>query len=493
MFAWIEVELCLVKVLELAGCQLIRLHILKTDSRKSTIANYDSLLRSMTVINWYDYFEPAAFRAKAEAAVRGARSLEELLAFRVGAVRVGGHAVSTARHRLRAGTLDLRDETIRMRLIDCFAASMAAAAAVERFVQECRPSLILTWDTAYTPRGEILDICGQAGIPVIRWYTAHKSSALMLKRYTSANRDHDINSLSDASWRFAREMDWSPDRSEELKRELSIGYVRRDWYNDVGSQINKRLLDIDAVRNRLGLDPLRKTAIIFPHIAWDASFGRGEDLFASYDEWLIETVRAACANEELQWVVRIHPGHPGKRVDSWRKADEEDTLRMRFGRLPKHVSLVPAHSDISTLSLFPVMDYCLTVRGTVGLEAACRGIPILTGGTGRYDRKGFTVDSATPRQYLERIARLQDISRLSPAQVELAERFAYGLFMLRPLPLSSIAMVYDKELSLRKLSNPVEINLRNRKDWEEAPDLRAFVDWATKSDDEDFLLRPDAN
>ena len=90
--------------------------------------------------------------------------------------------------------------------------------------------------------------------------------------------------------------------------------------------------------------------------------------------------------------------------------DEEETLRMRFGQLPKHVSLVPARSDISTLSLFPVMDYCLTVRGTVGLEAACRGIPVLTGGTGRYDRKGFTVDSATPRQYLERIARLQDIS-----------------------------------------------------------------------------------
>ena len=315
----------------------------------------------------------------------------------------------------------------------------------------------------------------------------------MLKRYTSTNRDHDINSLSDASWRLVRKMHWSADRSEKLKREMSTGYVRRDWYNDVGSQINKRLLDIDAVRNRLGLDPLRKTAFIFPHIAYDASFGRGGDLFASYDEWLIETVKAACANEELQWVVRIYPGHAFKRVDRRRKNDEEDTLRMRFGRLPKHVLLVPARSGISTLSLFPVMDYCLTVRGTVGLEAACRGIPVLTGGTGRYDRKGFTIDSATSQQYLARMARLQDISPLSLAQVELAERFAYGLFLLRPLPLSSIAVVYDKGLSVQQLSNPVEINLRNRQDWEEATDLSAFANWATKSDDEDFLLQPDAS
>ena len=216
-----------------------------------------------------------------------------------------------------------------MRLIDCLAASKAAAAAVERLIRELRPSLVLTEDTAYTPRGEILDICGQEGIPVIRWYTAHKASALMLKRYTSANRDHDINSLSDASWRFVREMDWSAHCREELNRELSIGYSRKDWYNEDGAQFNKRLLDIDAVRDRLGLDPLRKTAIIFPHMGWDASFGRGEDLFASYDEWLVETVQAACANEELQWIVRIHPGHAGKHWTAGGKSDEEETLRMR--------------------------------------------------------------------------------------------------------------------------------------------------------------------
>jgi hypothetical protein len=489
----IEVELCLVKALELAGWQSMPLLIEAKSTENKGLAAYYSLLNATAVHSWDDYIELAAFRDEAETVVRGARSLDELLKFRVGAVRVGGHAVSTARRRLGAGTLDLREETICIRLIDCFAASMASAAAIERLVRELRPGLVLAEDTAYTPRGEVLDTCAKMGIPLIRWYTAHKTSALMLKRYTSANRDHDINSLSDASWRLARGMDWSVDRSEKLKRELTVGYTRKDWYNEDGAQFNKRQLDNDAVRNRLGLDPLRKTAIIFPHIAYDASFGRGEDLFANYDEWLIETVQAACANEELQWVVRVHPGHPGKHWKGLRMPDEEDKLRKRFGRLPKHVSVVSARSDISTLSLFPVMDYCLTVRGTVGLEAACRGIPVLTGGTGRYDGKGFTVDSKTPRQYLERIAQLQDIPRLSAVQVELAERFAYGLLLLRPLPLSSIAVVYDKESTIENLSNPVAINLRIREDWEEAPDLRAFVNWATKSDDEDFLLRPDAD
>jgi len=52
--------------------------------------------------------------------------------------------------------------------------------------------------------------------------------------------------------------------------------------------------------------------------------------------------------------------------------------------------------------------------------------------------------------------------------------------------------VYDKKTTRENLSNPIELNLRNRKDWEEAPDLKAFVNWAAKLDDEDFLLWPDA-
>jgi hypothetical protein len=187
----------------------------------------------------------------------------------------------------------------------------------------------------------------------------------------------------------------------------------------------------------------------------------------------------------VQWVIKIHPAHLGKSFGEL--PSEEETLRKRIGRLPPHVSLLPARDDISTFSLFPVMDYCLTVRGTVGLEAACRGIPVLTGGTGRYDGKGFTTDSATTQQYLHWVAEIQNIPRLSPAQIELAERYAYGLFLLRPLSLSSVSVKYGKKYGSIDLFNMVEVNLHTRKDWERAPDFRAFADWVTKSDDEDFL------
>ena len=67
-------------------------------------------------------------------------------------------------------------------------------------------------------------------------------------------------------------------------------------------------------------------------------------------------------------------------------------LRRHIKELPPHVFFIPAESPISTFSFFGVMDYCLTVRGTIGIEAARMGIPVLTAGTGRYDRKGFTIN-----------------------------------------------------------------------------------------------------
>ena len=82
------------------------------------------------------------------------------------------------------------------------------------------------------------------------------------------------------------------------------------------------------------------------------------------------------------------------------------------------------------------MDYCLTVRGTIGIEAASFGIRVLTAGTGRYDHRGFTTDSETRETYLARIAAIETLPRLSAAEQELAERFAYGAFMLRPFALT---------------------------------------------------------
>ena len=484
-----ETELCLMKALAVVGWVPIPVIMMQPDVLKS----YYSLIAPREIHEWSTYLpEPTTLTGQAEAAIASCRSIDELKAFEVGGVRVGGNAISTARRQQRIGTVDFSSEAIRKLLVTHMARSMAAAQAAAAVITATSPQLVLAVDTVYTPKGEIFDTALAAGIPFIRWFPAHKNNALILKRYTIANRDLDLNSLSEVSWRLVKNMTWYESYRQDVEDELHTSYSNGDWYGESATQFDRLMVDAGGVRSALGIDSSKKLAVVFAHIAWDASFGRGRDLFSDYEEWLVETVRAACANTELQWLIKVHPAHAGKsEIDFWQgEPSEVRILRERIGVLPSHVKVIPADTEISTYSLFPLMDWGLTVRGTAGLEAARLGVPMLTGGTGRYDRRGFTIDSETRDEYLGKIARLHKIPRLSPEQAELANRYAFGLFRLRPLPLSTVTLEHDRKYGVEAFFNGVHIRNRTLRDWTHAPDLNAFADWATWSEAEDFSLPP---
>jgi hypothetical protein len=198
-------------------------------------------------------------------------------------------------------------------------------------------------------------------------------------------------------------------------------------------------------------------------------------------------VRAACANDKVNWVIKIHPAHIGKSVVEGfdGEAAEVGVLRKHIGALPPHIVMLAPEWEISTFSLFEVMDYCVTVRGTVGVEAARLGIPVLTAGEGRYAHRGFTIDSESCEQYLERLARIQTIPPLLPAQRELAERFAYGTFVLRPFPLETVTLEYHDN---KHFLGQIRINIKTKEEWYTAPDLKSFAQWVVNSNQADYLL-----
>src|SRR5277367_4790228 len=150
-------------------------------------------------------------------------------------------------------------------------------------------------------------------------------------------------------------------------------------------------------------------------------------------------------------------------------------MRKYIGKLPPHIFMIPPESEISTYSLFQIIDYCVTVCGTVGMEAARLGIPVLTAGTGPYDNKGFTFDSNTREEYLEKVRKIEEIRPLSSTQRELAERFAYATFLLRPWRAKSVTLQYLPDTT--KFLYQGQVNIKSREDWYTADDLKAFAEW----------------
>jgi hypothetical protein len=123
----------------------------------------------------------------------------------------------------------------------------------------------------------------------------------------------------------------------------------------------------------------------------------------------------------------------------------------------------------------------------VGIESALFGVPVVTAGTGRYDRRGFTLDSATPQDYLERLATLERTPPLSAEQVELAERYAYGVFLGRPLTLSSLSLAYERD---GKATPKVTVHHQTREQWLASPDMRRLAEWIGDGTVEDMMELP---
>jgi hypothetical protein len=402
---------------------------------------------------------------------------------------IGRYIVSTASRFLHEGRVDFSEPRSHAMLDDLLVVAVRSTLAAERLLDDLKPEVVLFNERNYAAEAPLSDLALDRGLDVIQFVSAFRDDALVFKRYTDETRRFHPRSLSDASWQRARDLPWTAAREAELDTETRYRY-------DAANALAGRRLEwtetwsADEIRSHLGLKPAKKTVVIYSHILWDANMFYGEDLFDDQEEWFVETVRAACANPNVNWIVKLHPDNVWKRKRDDTEGELEDlvVIRKRIGELPDHVKLLRPETPINTRSLFDVTDGGITIRGSVGIELPCLGIPVLTAGTGFYSGRGFTIDSATREEYLNRLAHTEDVTPLTPEQIELARRHAYALFCLRPARFTSFS---TRISPLEQMGHPLDhnlvVNLRSRAALTRAADLRRFADWVADSSDLDYL------
>lgn len=442
----------------------------------------------------FDRYLPTVLPAEVERAIDDLGTADTVKAFQFHDIEVGRLALASYFRSYHQGKIDLADAQARARLRPLLARGVAEVLAAERMLDEVRPDLILVHDALYVGVGPVFESALKRGIPAVQWIGCQRDDALTIKRFDFATRREHPVSLSEQTWDAVRAQPWTEQEERELMGDFEERYESGRWQ----SYYNKAygtLLAPEILRGQLGLDPAKKTAVIFSHILWDSTLFWGTDLFGDYEEWLVETVRAACRNTDVNWVVKLHPQNVWKlKRDRFDPVPmEEKMLAARIGPLPPHVKLLKADADVNTYSLFQLTDYCLTVRGTIGIEMAAFGIPVLTAGTGRFSWRGFTVDSATREEYLRRLARIQDVPRLTPEQTALAKRYAHTLFLHRPYRFRTFELTYK---TLQEIGHPLDHNVAihacSAAELEAAPDLAAFARWALDTRNLDYLAAPNS-
>ena len=154
------------------------------------------------------------------------------------------------------------------------------------------------------------------------------------------------------------------------------------------------------------------------------------------------------------------------KISNNKEEPELAIIKEMFNNIPEHFRYLASNSKINTFQLFEFLDYCFTIRGTVGIEAALRDKIVITAGTGRYDNRDFTYNFDNKDKYFELISNLHNFKHTKKDIVKNAEKFAYIAFICKTFELPSANFFYEKdnlanlnlEIDYNKINNDIMFN-----------------------------------
>jgi hypothetical protein len=447
-------------------------------------------VKLLNIEDFLDFSDAAGIASFVKKAVATARtSIPEFKRLTYRAARIPLNAIASLTAARPDGMLEPSERLYRDLGKTLRRAALLTNAA-DTLYRTVRPTLILSQEKGFVGTCESFYAAIELGIDYVQWVSCHEPESVMFKRYRGENvRDHPF-SISDATWRRVRRTPWDERFRDVVLSEFERGYKSGEWFKYKRLAQDQRFADREALSRQLGLDPGKKTAVIYSHILNDANLFYGDDLFpGGYEEWLVETVRAAADNPSVNWVLKLHPANVFRnaRVGYTGEYGELIALRHAFGSVPDFLKIVRPEEKVSPLSFFGLTDWGITVRGTIGVELPCFGVPVVTAGTGRYSGKGFTVDSATVEEYLGRIRSIEKIPALTEEQVRLGILHAYVVFRARPARYdAALTDIYPDEKGAKQRNLALKVGSLD--EVIAHPQLQDITDFLLSNDD-DFLDR----
>lgn len=279
-------------------------------------------------------------------------------------------------------------------------------------------------------------------INIAQYVRSMDGKQLVMKRRTSFdNLNLHPGSLTSSTFNIITEFPFSDEKSKEIKSKVLAPYVAGNEIN----QNNKFVKSKEEVYEQLGLDKNKKNAVIYSHVMWDANMFYGKDLYEDFEDWFVETIRTACKNPHVNWIVKMHPANVWKNPEKT-ICREQELIEENFDDLPDNIYLVRPDTDINTCSFFDITDYGITVRGTIGMELPCLGVPVLTAGTGRYSGQGFTIDSETIEQYENRLLHIHEIPSMNEETIRRARQYVYAIGELVPYKFDGVTVENNTQL-----------------------------------------------
>jgi hypothetical protein len=318
--------------------------------------------------------------------------------------------------------VDTKDPFFRMRK-DC---NLAVARAAFTWLSARKPDAVIVPNGLILEFGAVFEVAQYFEIPTITYEYGEQKDRIWLAQ------DQPVM-FQDTStmWTACEGQLFSEDQQKKIKELYASRQQAGLWQN-----FSRQWQDVPtqgghAVRQALGLDQ-RPIVLLAANVIGD-SLTLGRQVFSeSMTEWIRRTLVYFKDKDQVQFVLRIHPGE--RYTDG---PSVENIVRQMLPEVPTHFRIIAAKDPINTYDLIAAADLGMVYTTTVGMEMAMYGLPAVVVGLTHYRGKGFTHDPESWDAYFSTLdGALADISnvQLSKKQVERAWYYAYNFFFEYPRP-----------------------------------------------------------
>ena len=331
-------------------------------------------------------------------------------------VKVGFHSITSV-NRYFMGEKPNKKDYERILKIQLKYAIISTDVA-ENVIKKEKPDVLVTSHACFSTWGSFAEVFINKRIPTRVWATG--------ERNTTVFEQHKSNDYYKG---YLEEIRKRKPLNEKEEKELQ-SFLEKRTQGKEGQVSMYNFSDVakEKIVKKFNFDKFDKTYVIYPNVPWDIGLLKADAVFDSIYSWVKYTIELFLDKPNLLLIVKVHPSEL-RVMES--KYTVKDYIDDKFKNLPDNVKIIPPDTSISPYALFPFIDVGIVYNGTVGLEMAIKGIPVIAAGNAHYGKKGISYDIKSKKDY-EKIL----FSDLKPKenQENFAKIYAYFHFIKKFQP-----------------------------------------------------------
>lgn len=338
-------------------------------------------------------------------------------------LNVGKNAVSAILRYLQGYPLDGHEAIVP----EYAYSALLVAESAKRILDDFNPTRLYMSHGIYCDWGPALRTAFSRGLASSAWMGSHLKGSFYFQQFTPGDYI-DFQSVTDEGWEERLKDGLNEEQRSRIAEFINTRYIKNHTHDM--KKFAEYVGDSDRYAERFGLDGKRPVWGVMTHINWDSVSDYSPMLYDSFDDWIIDTICEIRDVDDVQWLIKIHPGELLDNAEGGVK----DLIDKHFDKLPDHITLIEPEEDISPHDFYHLIDGVVTVYGTGGLEMSMMGKPAILAGSAYYGQRGFTHDGPSVEGYRELLKKASGIGPLTEEERERALHYGYHLFIQRQTP-----------------------------------------------------------